>query len=111
MRVRRPHANGASEQSTPRRREKKTCYEISRECTSNRRGESEFGGRLARSWSRSTYAGRITMLDGVIGIQPTPSRQQYQALVQRTEDAVKTQTLTQAQRDKYEQQTRGATGF
>jgi len=51
------------------------------------------------------------MLDGVIGIQPTPSRQQYQALVQRTEDAVKTQTLTQAQRDKYEQQTRGATGF
>jgi hypothetical protein len=53
----RPRANEAGRQAAPRGRQKKACYEISRKCTSNRRGESDYGGRLARSWSRSTYAG------------------------------------------------------
>lgn len=51
------------------------------------------------------------MLDGVIGIQPTLSRQQHQALVQQIENAVKTEMSTQAQIDKSEERARGATGL
>lgn len=75
--------------------------------------ESEFGGRLARQIGRDlhTQGGLRCSMESLESSQPTPSCQQYQALVQRTENTVKDQTSTQAQRGMTEEWARGATGF